>query len=157
MTSDTNTPETSVPNTNFSNTDVFGMKPDTYCMLLHLSLLLNFLSGGFPFLGIIVPIVLWMIGKDKSPQVDQHGKIVLNWLISLFIYAAIGMAIAVGSTIFTIAIAISTGFPMPIGFILFGTIVLLVWILMAVFPIIGAVKANEGTAWKYPLSIPFFK
>jgi uncharacterized Tic20 family protein len=157
MTSDTNTPETSVPNTNFPNTDVFGMKPNSYCMLLHLSQLLNFLSGGFPFLGIIVPIVLWMIGKDKSPQVDQHGKIVLNWLISLFIYAAIGMAIAVVLSIFTIAIAIGTGFPMPIGFILFGPIVLLVWILMAVFPIIGAVKANEGTAWKYPLSIPFFK
>jgi len=108
-------------------------------------------------LGIIAPVVLWVIGKDKSPQVDQHGKIVLNWLISLFIYAMIGVAIAVICFIFAIAIAVSTGLPLPLGMILLGPVCLLVWILMAIFPIIGAVKANEGTTWKYPLSIPFFK
>ena len=157
MTSETNTPEQKHPNMNVTEADVFGMKPNTYCMLLHLSQLLNCLSANVPFLGVVVPIVLWMIGKDKSPQVDQHGKIVLNWLISLFIYAAIGMAIAVVLAIFAIAIAFSTGLPLPIGLMLFAPICLVVWILMIVFPIIGAVKANEGTAWKYPLSIPFFK
>jgi uncharacterized Tic20 family protein len=30
-------------------------------------------------------------------------------------------------------------------------------VLMVVFPIIGAVKANDGKVWKYPLSIPFLK
>ena len=137
MTSDTNTPETSVPNTNFSNTDVMGMKTDTYCMLLHMSQLLNYLSAGMPGFGLVVSIVLWAIAKDKYPQVDRHGKIALNWQISYVIYF-------LASAVLCIVV---------IGWILLPV----VWILGIVFPIIGAVKANEGTAWKYPLSIPFFK
>ena len=142
---------------NTQDGDIFGMKPNTYCMLLHLSQLLNFLSAGVPFLGVIAPIVLWVIGKDKSPQVDRHGKIVLNWMISLLFYAAISVAVATVCFIFAIAIALSTGIPLPLGVILLGPIYLLALILMAIFPIIGAVTANEGTVWKYPLSIPFFK
>jgi len=132
MTSDTNVPEPSAP-----STDIAGMKTETYCMLLHLSQLLNFMSGGVPCLGIVAPIVLWAVSKDKNPQVDQHGKIVLNWIISFLIY---GMVI------------------LPFCFILIGIPFLLTLvILIFVFPIIGAIKANEGVLWKYPLSIPFFK
>ena len=150
MTTETNAMNSGEP-------DIFGMKPNTYCMLLHLSQLLNFLSAGVPFFGAIVSMVLWIIGKDKSPQVDQHGKVVLNWLISLFIYAAIGTTVALICGIFTILIALFTGIPMPIGMIFFALIAVLLLILQIVFPIIGAVKANEGTVWKYPLSISFFK
>ena len=137
MTSETNTPETSVPNTNFSNTDVMGMKTDTYCMLLHLSQLLNYLSAGMPGFGLVVSIILWAVAKDKYPQVDRHGKIALNWQISYVIYFLVSAVLC---------------------FVLIGFLLLaVVWVLGIVFPIIGAVKANEGTVWKYPLSIPFFK
>jgi len=139
MTSDTNAQETSVPNTNFPNpnTDVMGMKTDTYCMLLHLSQLLNYLSAGMPGFGLVVSIILWAVAKDKYPQVDRHGKIALNWQISYVIYFLVS---AVLCLVF-------------IGFLFLAV----VWVLGIVFPIIGAVKANEGTVWKYPLSIPFFK
>ena len=39
-----------------------------------------------------------------------------------------------------------------VGFPLLG----ILGVLSIVFPIIGAVKANEGTVWTYPLSIKFF-
>jgi len=108
------------------------MKLNTYCMLIHLSQLLHFSGVG----GFVVPIVLWALGKDKNPQVDQHGKIVLNWLLSSVIYGLVCI---------------------PLFFLLIGFLLLpVLGILMIVFPIIGAVKANEGTVWKYPLSIPFF-
>ena len=110
------------------------MQPNTYCMLLHLSQLLNCCIPPF---GFIVPIVLWAIGKDKSVQVDQHGKITLNWIISCFLY---WMVTAVLCLVF-------------IGIL----IIPILLVLTLVFPIIGAVKANGGTAWSYPLSIPFFK
>jgi len=127
--SDTNTPER--PS---QSVEIAGMKPDTYCMLLHLSQLLNFCA---PPCGIVVPIVLWAIGKDKSPLVDWHGKNVLNWIISSYIYLLISGVLC---------------------FLLIGILlVLAVLILMIVLPIIGAVKANEGTVWKYPLCIPLFK
>jgi len=119
------------------STEVFGMPPNTYCMLLHLSQLLSCMSASVPFLGLIAPIVLWAIAKDKSAQVDQHGKIALNWQISYLIYFA-------ASVVLIIAI---------IGAVLLPVVI----VLGIVFPIIGAVKANEGTVWKYPLSIPFFK
>ena len=154
MTSEIDTSETVCP-----NTDIMGMKPNTYCMLIHLSQLLNLLSASVPFLGVIVPIVLWLIAKDKSPLVDQHGKIVLNWLISLFIYAVACIVLSVACSIGILLISIAIGFPLflPVSIMFFGLIVFLLGILILVFPIIGAIKANEGTAWKYPLSIPFFK
>jgi len=145
--------------TTASETDIFGMKSDTYCMLLHLSQLLNLLSASVPFLGIVAPIVLWAIAKDKSPQVDQHGKIILNWLVSLLIYVMVCIVIAIACFIGTLLVSIAIGFPLflPVGIVFLGSIAFLFGILMLVFPIIGAVKANEGTVWKYPLSIAFFK
>ena len=124
-------------NTNASNPfpvepDVFGMKPDTYCMLLHLSQLLGSTCVGFA-----VPIVLWALVKDRNQLVDLHGKIVLNWLISFLIYMfAAGLLCIVF-----------------VGFFILPVLI----VLAVIFPIIGAVKANDGVVWKYPLSIAFFK
>ncbi len=53
-------------------------------MLLHFSLLAGFLV---PFAGLIAPIVIWQIKKDELPAIDAHGKVVVNWMISAFIYA----------------------------------------------------------------------
>jgi uncharacterized Tic20 family protein len=103
-------------------------------MLLHLSQLLVFLLPG---LGLVVPVVLWAINKDKEPLVDQHGRIVMNWILSAFIYVAVSVILAfVGIGFVTLAILSIIGI---------------------VFPIIGGVKANDGIVWNYPLSIPFFK
>ena len=121
-----------VPNTTSGEVEVLGMKPDTYCMLLHLSQLF-----GVTYVGFAVPIVLWALGKDKSTQIDLHGKIVLNWLISLFIYL-----FAAGVLCFAL-----------VGFLILPVLM----VLAIAFPIIGAVKANNGEVWHYPLNIRFFK
>ena len=111
-----------------------GMLPNTYCMLLHLSQFLGFL---IPLGGIIAPVVMWAIAKDKCAQVDQHGRIVLNWVISCLIYFVIALVLC---------------------FVIIGAAFIFVLLILdIVFPIIGAIKANKGTAWKYPLSIPFFR
>ncbi len=59
----------------------------TWGLFLHLSQLLNFMV---PIAGIIVPIVIWQLKKNEFPELDAHGKIVLNWMISALIYAAVG-------------------------------------------------------------------
>ena len=124
-----------MPNPN----DIMGMKENTFCMLLHLSQLLIFTIPG---IGLAVPIVLWAINKDTYPIVDQHGKIIFNWLISVFIYAvASGILFAAGIGVFML-VAVS--------------------IAMLAFPIIGGLKANDGTVWEYkvynyPVSIKFLK
>ena len=57
-----------------------------YLMLLNLSAL-SFLI--FPLLGIIVPMAMWVMKKDKVKNVDHVGKAILNfqitWTILLFI------------------------------------------------------------------------
>ena len=90
-----------------------------------------------PLGGIVVPIILWQMKKDELPGIDTHGKIVLNWMISSFIYGVVCFLL------FFILIGI------PLMFVLA--------ILCIVFPIIGGIKANNGEVWKYPLSITFLK
>jgi uncharacterized Tic20 family protein len=88
-----------------------------------------------PLAGFVTPIVIWMLKKEAMPEIDVHGRIVINWLISKFIYAVICI---------------------PLIFVVVGIPLLIVLgVLGIVFPIIGAVKANSGERWRYPLSIAF--
>lgn len=112
----------------------WGMEPNVFVMLLHLSQLSGFI---IPFGGIILPIVMWATNKDDSTLVDKHGKIVLNWVLSLTIYMIIAF----------ILMFVVIGVPILIGLM----------ITSIVFAIIGAVKANNGEYWEYPISIKFFK
>ena len=68
---------------------------------------------------------------------EIHGKNVVNWIISSVIYA-------VGC--------------IPLLFVFIGIPLLLaLGVCAVVFPIMGAIKANDGVAWKYPLAITFLK
>lgn len=111
---------------------IHGMQERTWCMLMHLSQLLIFVGG----IGIAAPVVMWAVSKDDSRAANRHGLVILNWYISALIYGLVAGALCF---IF-------------IGFI----IVPVLMALTVIFPIIGAMKCNEGTLWKYPLSIQFF-
>lgn len=112
----------------------WGMDEPTFSMLLHLS---SFMGMAVPFAGIVLPIVMWATNKNESSVIDAHGKNVINWIISFTIYAFIS-----GMLCFVLI-----GIPM-----LFA-----LGICSIVFTIMGAVKANNGVVWKYPMSIRFFK
>jgi len=117
-----------------SNFRPWDMEIHSFCMLMHLSL---FASYFIPLAGIILPIVMWTTNKDKSPLIDQHGKNIINWMISFFIYIIIS----------SILILIIVG--------IFALIALV--IMCVIFIIIGALKANNKEIYKYPLSIQFLK
>jgi uncharacterized protein len=103
-------------------------------MFLHLSQLANLI---IPPVGLIAPIVLWQMKKDEMPGLDEHGKMVTNWIISSVIYGAVSVVLA---------------------FVLIGFLLLIaLGILGIVFPIIGGIKANNGEYWEYPLTIKFLK
>lgn len=114
--------------------EYWGMPLNTYCMLIHLSQLSSIVIPG---LGFILPVVMWVTNKDKHDAIDQHGKVTVNWLISLLIYYAICVVL-----IFIV-----------IGIFAFWVLALL----NLVFAIVAAIKANNGELWVYPLSITFFK
>ncbi len=103
-----------------------------WATFLHLSLLAGLLV---PLAGLIVPIVIWQLKKEELPGLDVHGKVVTNWIISAIIYGIVSCLLII---------------------VLIGIPLLLALLVVAiVFPIIGAIKANEGVVWKYPLSITF--
>ena len=103
-------------------------------LFLHLSQLLNFI---IPFAGVIAPIVIWQMKKDRIPALDAHGKMIVNWMISALIYSVISFVLSF----------VLIGF---LGFIALA-------IVGVAFPIIGAIKANNGEFWEYPLTIKFLK
>ena len=112
-----------------------GMDIKQWALLLHLSQLAGFVVPG---LGWAAPIVIWQIKKEQFPELDPHGKMVTNWIISLVIYCV--AASILGSLT-------------CVGFLLFAPIT----IVALIFPILGGLKARDGTLWKYPLTITFLK
>ncbi|MGB5942621.1 MAG: DUF4870 domain-containing protein [Leeuwenhoekiella sp.] len=101
----------------------------------HLSQLLDLITG---IGGFIVPLILWLTQKDKVLQMDEHGKSILNFQISLFLYSIVCIPL-----ILLLGIGI-------LGLIVIG-------ILALVFPIINAIKASNGEPLYYPLNIQFIK
>lgn len=111
----------------------WGMEEKSFLMLMHLSQLAGFV---FPGAGLALPIIMWATTKDQSDTIDQHGKIIMNWIISAIIYTIICVILI---------------------FVVVGAFALIALaIIGVVFAIIGAIKANEGKQWVYPLSIQFF-
>ena len=112
----------------------WDMEVSSYCMLMHLS---QFAGIIIPFCGIALPIIMWASNKDKSSIIDQHGKNILNWMISFYIYVSISAILIL---------------------LLVGIFALIILGFMAViFAIIGAIKANNNEFYSYPLAISFFK
>ena len=104
-----------------------------WALALHLSVLAG---HAIPLAGLVVPIVIWQLKKADLPGLDVHGKNVVNWIISEFIYALLCLVLC---------FACGIGIPLLIALGIVGLI----------FPIVAGIKANDGEAWKYPMAIPF--
>lgn len=59
-------------------------------LVLHLSQLLNIISG---FGGLIVPLILWQVKKDEIINIDEQGKQIVNFQLSMLIYAVISVVL----------------------------------------------------------------
>lgn len=89
----------------------------------------------------IVPLVLWLIYKDRSPYLNEHAKAALNWQILLlpgYVVAWIIMAIPF------------------IGF-LGGLLQLAVFVINAIFCILSAVAASNRQPARYPVDLNIVK
>jgi uncharacterized Tic20 family protein len=102
-------------------------------VITHLAQLLTYATG---FGGLIVPLIIWATQKDKVEAMDVHGKSILNFQLSLIIYAFISI-------------------PLILVFGLGILTLILIGILSFVMPIINAIKASNGELPSYPLSINF--
>jgi uncharacterized Tic20 family protein len=111
------------------------MKKDNQLLVLtHLSQFADLITG---IGGILIPLILWMVKKDDVIGMDQHGRVILNFRISMFIYILLCIPLII---FFGLGI---------LGFITLG-------IFYIIFPIINAIKASNNEEPNYPLSIKFF-
>lgn len=98
-----------------------------WAMFIHFSVLAGWVV---PLAGIIVPVLLWQMKKDELPGIVPHAQVVMNWIVTSFVYGLICFVL--------IFIAIGV-----LGFLVLGLATL-------VFSIYGGIKANEGVLWEYP-------
>lgn len=99
-------------------------------MLCHLTALAGLVV---PVGNIIGPLVVWLIKRNDLEIVEEHGKEALNFQISMTIYFVISLLL-----IFVI-----------IGFFLAVAVAIADIILV----IIASIKASNGEAYKYPLTL----
>jgi uncharacterized Tic20 family protein len=112
------------------------MKEDNQLLVLtHLSQLLDFVTG---IGGFIVPLVLWLLKKDEIFGMDRHGKAILNFRISMFLYLLICIPLI-----------------LLFGLGLLGIFIIAIFYL--IFPISNALKVSNGLEPNYPFSIEFIK
>ncbi|WP_434036434.1 DUF4870 domain-containing protein [Formosa sp. 4Alg 33] len=110
------------------------MREDKQLLILtHLSQLATLALG---FGSLIIPLVLWLMQKDKVVGMDAEGKKIINFQISLVIYFIICIPLI---------LLLGLGF---VGFLILG-------VLSVIFPILNAIKVSNGEPSTYPLSLHF--
>ena len=103
----------------------------SWCVACHLSALAGFVIPGVGH--ILGPLLIWLIKRGDSPEIDAHGKEALNFQISMLIYNLVAGVLCL----------------VLIGFALLA----ILHILNVVFVIIAALKASEGQMYRYPLTL----
>jgi uncharacterized Tic20 family protein len=106
-----------------------------WAMICHLSALAGLLGNGIGF--VLGPLIVWLIKKEDHPFVDEQGKEAVNFQLTML------LAVVVCCVLFFLVI------PLVLAFV--------IGLLMIVFSIVGAIKANDGVHYTYPFSIPFIK
>ena len=117
-------------------------KARTWAIISYLSALIVLL--GIPFGNILGPFIVWLFTKDKYPTVDDQGKEAMNFQISMTIYFALALFIAI---VFT---------PVLIG-ILFYPVAAAIAIADIVLTVIATVKASNNELYRYPITIRLIK
>lgn len=103
------------------------------CTLLHLSAIAGYF---IPFANFVIPMVIWLLKKDESPDVDRCGREVLNFNLTMLIAFAVSWLLML----------------VLVGFLLAAVL----WVYGLVVTIIAAVRTNDGQHYRYPLCLRFF-
>jgi uncharacterized Tic20 family protein len=107
----------------------------TWSAFIHASALLGVFMH-FPG-HLIPPLILWLIKRDESPELDAHGKEAVNFQLSMLIYNAV-------AAVFCLVL---------VGFVFLA----ILWVLNTIFVIIAAIQASDGKFYRYPMTIRFIQ
>jgi uncharacterized Tic20 family protein len=137
----------------------------------HLSALSQYF---IPFGNFILPIVIWSSKKEQSSFVNENGKQIINFQLSLLVYSLTLLFVSVpliaynffnkvplnqwdsfdlnfhslNWSDFTFSLSVGV-----IAFLLFGFMKITEFVLI----VLAAVSTTNNKTYKYPLTIPFLK
>ena len=101
----------------------------------HLWAVLSHIGG--VFVSFLVPLIVWLVFKDRGAFVEDQSKEALNFQITLAIVYVVGFVTLI---------------------ILVGVVILIAAFICAiVFGIIAGVQSSQGVPYRYPVSIRFIK
>ncbi len=107
----------------------------TYALLMHLSLLAHMVLTIIAF---GIPLIMWLVKKDESSFLDDHGREAVNFQISLLIWSIIFTVVAIPLSIITCGVGVVVAF--------IPTVVAIVGMIQA------SVAANRGEFYRYPMT-----
>jgi uncharacterized Tic20 family protein len=102
----------------------------TTAVAAHLSTLAGLVV---PFGSVIGPLAVWLTRRDWDPFIDQAGREALNFGISVAVYGLVAL----------VAALMLVGIPLLI-------VGVVAWVVLAS---LAAVKASQGQAYRYPLTM----
>lgn len=114
-----------------------------------------------PFLFILFPFVVWRIGRDRHPFIEEQGQAVINFLLSMSIYSVVLSILSAFLTFLTCSVAFSalnssqsSNF---LGWMLLGLVVGLAFFMLFQLGlmIFAGIKAYRGQAYQYPFTLGF--
>lgn len=102
-------------------------------VVTHLSQLLTYVTGVG---GLIVPLVIWLTTKDKVMDMDEHGKAIVNFQLTVILLSILSVPaiLLVGLGILALIF---------IGIVAF------------ILPVLNAVRASNGESPSYFMTIRF--
>ena len=109
-----------------------------WTVILNLSPLLGAIV---PFGNLIAPLVIWLVKKSDLPGLDAPGRANLNFQISWTLWMILAVVLATVGSCLVLPVAL----PLAVG---------LAWLIIT---IISAVKASNGEAFRFPLTVDFLK
>jgi uncharacterized Tic20 family protein len=89
------------------------------------------------WVGILLPLIVYLVRKDESPTLGSNAKEALNFHISVYLYALICI---------------------PLMLVIIGIpLVMVVGIGAVVLSIVAALRTANGNDYRYPLTIRFVR
>lgn len=101
--------------------------------LTHVSQLLTYVTGCG---GLIVPLVIWLSTKDSVAGMDEHGKSIINFQLTMLLFLVISIPAVL---LFGLGL---------LGFLFVGVVGF-------ILPIVNAVRAANGESPSYFSTIKF--
>lgn len=116
---------------------VVPVEDRTWMILAHLSApIAAILSAGS--LSVLGPLLIWLLGKDRSPAIRQAAAGAFNFNLSFWLMYVIGW------------ILVFTVIGIPVALVIWAVI----FIVSVVAHLRGTLRAARGETYRYPFQIP---